>query len=247
MQIFAVEYRERVEQHVLTFTRADLRVVAGAIVGSRALGPGDRWSDLDLAFGVRDASCVEAVLADVESELRRVFDALVLFDVWSGAALYRVFLLPGLLQVDVSCAPAEEFGARAPTFRLLFGAAAELPASRATPLGELHGHAAHHALRARLCIERGRFVQAEYWLHATRDLALTLACRRRGASGAYGRGYDDLPSDVHDAARAALVRDLERGELLRALGVTLDLLARESVEVDGAARAIGERLEALRK
>ena len=56
-----------------------------------------------------------------------------LFDVWSGTALYRVFLLPGCLQLDLSLAPQTSFGARAPSFRLLFGTAAELPAPSRRP------------------------------------------------------------------------------------------------------------------
>jgi hypothetical protein len=39
--------------------------------------------------------------------------------------LYRVLLLDNTLQVDLAFWPATEFGAIAPTFRLLFGRANE--------------------------------------------------------------------------------------------------------------------------
>ena len=46
----------------------------------------------------------------------------------------------------------------------------------------------HHAVRARFCIERGRWWQAEYWISGVRDQALALACHRRGLAVAHGRG-----------------------------------------------------------
>jgi hypothetical protein len=54
--VFTVEFRERVRDRVLELARNDARVVAGAAVGSSALGGGDRWSDLDLTFGVEGES-----------------------------------------------------------------------------------------------------------------------------------------------------------------------------------------------
>src|SRR6266487_653664 len=93
-----------------------------------------------------------------------------------------------------------------------------------------HGLAVHHAVRARFSIERGRYWQAEYWISAVRDYALSLACRRRGLPARYGRGFDDLPGDVLDSFAGALVRSLEQDELLRALALAVAGLLRESEE-----------------
>src|SRR5262245_54558538 len=119
--MFTPEDREAVRARVLALAQSDTRVVAGAVVGSMALGPGDRWSDLDLTFAVRDDVPVVEVLKDWTTALASDLSASTLFDVWSGPTLYRVFLLPGCLQVDLSLSPARDFGPKTPTFRLLFG------------------------------------------------------------------------------------------------------------------------------
>ena len=132
--------------------RADPRVVAGASIGSLATGKGDRWSDLDLGFGLAEGVSPADVLADWTPRLERERDAVHLFDVSSLSSLYRVFLFPGNLQVDLSLTPASEFGARGPKFKVLFGSALErAPGWEAPPSAQhLFGLGAHHAIRARL-------------------------------------------------------------------------------------------------
>ena len=68
------------------------------------MGEGDRWSDLDLAFAVAEDVPVQNVLEDWTYQLVEEFDAVHLFDLPSGASIYRVFLLPGCLQFDLSLA-----------------------------------------------------------------------------------------------------------------------------------------------
>ncbi len=86
------------------------------------------------------------------------------------------------------------------------------------------GYAVHHAVRARFAIERGRVLQAEYWLSPLRGYVLSLACIRCGLPSAYGRGFDALPVDIKAQAVAGLARPLEHTELLRALRAALDEL-----------------------
>ena len=232
--MFTVEQRDALRDRVLELAEADPRVIAGAIVGSLAVG-GDRWSDLDLTFGVADGEPVAGVLEDWTRTLVDEFDAVFLFDLPSGPSIYRVFLMPGALQFDISFTPASEFAATSPRFRLLFGTACErklpLPAAE-----ELLGWAAHHALRARFCIERGSNWQAEYWTSSVRDYALSIACRRRDLPPSYGRGYDDLPEGVREAFADALARSLDRDELLRALRVAIDGLLWVADGLPGAAK-----------
>ena len=160
--MFSIDDRNRLRDHVLERARVDVRVVAGAVVGSLAISEGDRWSDLDLTFGVSDGVAVSDVLDDFTTDLSREFSATHLFDLPSGAAIYRVFLLPGCLQFDLSFAPASQFRALGPEFRLLFGQAAEQAHVQPPEAQQLFGYAVHHALRARFCIERDRLWQAEY-------------------------------------------------------------------------------------
>jgi hypothetical protein len=243
--MFSVSNRDRVRDYVLQLASSDARVVAGAVVGSLALSEGDRWSDLDLTFAVAEDISVFDVLEDWTRNLVEEFDAAHLFDLPSGASIYRVFLLPGCLQFDLSFTPASQFGAAGPKFKMIFGSSMERPHTPPPPAHELFGYAVHHALRARFCIERGRFWQAEYWISSTRDCALSLACRRRGLPAYYGRGFDDLPVDVRAAFKSALVTSLERDELLRALGSTIEGLLREADEVQELAAKVEPQLRLL--
>jgi hypothetical protein len=243
--VFSVEDRDRVRDHVLRMAEADPRVVAAAVVGGLADGQGDRWSDLDLTFGVDDAASVDDVLEDWTREVAAELRGVHLFDLPAGAAIYRVFLLPGCLQVDLSFAPASAFGARGPRFRLLFGSAVELPQPLSVPADELFGLGVHHALRARFSIERGRWWQAEHWITGVREQAFLLACGRRALEGGHGRRFDDLPAEVREAFEAALVRSLDAEELDRALSCAISLLLRESEDAAELAAAVEEQLQSL--
>ena len=229
--MFSVEYRQQVSSRVLVWAESDQRVVAGASIGSLAHGPGDRWSDLDLTFAVADDAKTADVLEDWAGKLAAEFDAIRLFDLPSGRSIYRVFLLPGCLQFDLSFSPASDFGAIGPQFKLLFGVAVEKPHIAPPSAPDLFGYAVHHALRARLCIERNRHCQAEYWISASRDYALSLACLRRGLPAHHGRGFDDLPTELQDLLNEALVTSLQKDALVRALGRAIELLLRESAEI----------------
>lgn len=218
---------------------ADKRVVAGAVVGSLALSKGDRWSDLDLTFAVTDSEPMLDVLEDWTRNIAAEFNAAHLFDLPSGASIYRVFLLPGCLQFDLSFTPASKFGATGPKFKIIFGSAVEKLYTQSQSAPELFGYAVHHALRARFCIERGRFWQAEYWISSTRDYALSLACQRLGFPANQGRGYDDLPDEIRAFFRGTLVTSLERDELLRALTLAIEGLLNQADE----ARELAEQVE----
>jgi hypothetical protein len=243
--MFSIEDRNHVRDYVLQLAASDARIVAGAVVGSLALSEGDRWSDLDLTFAVAEDVPLPDVLEDWTRNLVKEFDAVHLFDLPSGASIYRVFLLPGCLQFDLSFTPASQFGASGPKFKLLFGSAMEKPFAQPPSAQELFGYAVHHALRARFCIERGRTWQAEYWISGVRDYALSLACRRRGLPAVHGRGFDDLPPDVRDTFKGALVTSLERDELLRALGCAIEGLLREADEVNSLAIKVEPQLRGL--
>jgi hypothetical protein len=243
--MFSISDRDRIRDYVLQLATSDARVVAGAVVGSLALGGGDRWSDLDLTFAVADNVPVSDVLEDWTRNLVQELDAAHLFDLPSGASIYRVFLLPGCLQFDLSFTPASKFGAAGPKFKLIFGNSVEKTYTLPPSAHELFGYAVHHALRARFCVERGRYWHAEYWISATRDYALSLACRRRGLPAVYGRGFDDLPPEVREFFQRTLVSSLERDELLRALSQVVDGLLGEVEEVQELAAKVAPQLRML--
>ena len=231
--VFTVEERNRIRDRILEIARSDQRIVAGAVVGSLATGEGDRWSDLDLTFGVNLENQALDVLDRLTSPLVSEFSAVPLFDLPFRESLFRVLLLQGCLQVDLSVAPASKFGPNGPRFKALFGNYTENPAIPAPPAEQLLGYAAHHAARARFCIERGRFLQAEYWISAARDYTLSLACLQRNLSPHYGRGFDQLPAEIQTQAEESLVKSLDRAELLRALAAVVHGLLPEARQITG--------------
>jgi predicted nucleotidyltransferase len=83
--VFDVADRERVRERVLDLASSDARVVAGAVLGSLAKDPGDRWSDLDLMFAVKDDIPLSDVLGDWSTTIADEFGAVQLFDLPSGS------------------------------------------------------------------------------------------------------------------------------------------------------------------
>jgi hypothetical protein len=230
--VFTPEARDVLREDLLSMASSDDRIVGGAVLGSLARGDGDEWSDLDIMFAVREDLSEIDVLDDWTTRIGRDLGATKLFDLSSGAAVYRVFLLRNSLELDLSMTPAPEFRPTGPSFSLLFGEAATASVKPDMSIQELFGYAVHHAFHARACIERRRSWQAEYWISALRDHVLHMACRRRGLDGNYGRDFDELPPDVLVPGDGALVRSLEAEELRRALSEAVSLLLRESAEVE---------------
>src|SRR5262245_24604956 len=91
--MFTPQERDRARNEVLEWASADPRVVAGAVVGSLAHEPGDRFSDLDLTFGVRDECPISEVLEDWSQRLIAGFEAVLSFCLWFGCDVTRVVLL----------------------------------------------------------------------------------------------------------------------------------------------------------
>jgi hypothetical protein len=243
--MFSIQDRNKIHDYILNLAHSDPRVVAGAVVGSLALSEGDHWSDLDLTFGVVDGVSINDVLEDWTTKIIGVFRAVHLFDLPSGPSIYRVFLLPGCLQFDLSFTPAAQFGATGLKFRLLFGHAVDKPLPQPPSLHELFGYAVHHVLRARFSIERSRYWQAEYWIGSARDYALRAACQRRGLPTSNGRGFDDLPVDFREVFTGSLAASFEQDELLRALRCVIDGLLYEVDNIEELADKVAPMLHQL--
>lgn len=237
--MFTVEERGRVRAALIELAQSDRRVVAGAEVGSlsgvaEAAGLGDRWSDLDLTFGLEPGVSPVDVLDDWAVTLRERWGAVRLFDLQSVETLYRVFLFPGWLQVDLSATPGgvSQMG---PKFRMLFGDAVRQDVAPKPVASELYGLCVHHALRTRVSIERGRMWAAEFWVGELRHEALSLAALVRGLPARYARSFHELPEPMMELAAGSLASSVERGELLRALAAAVELLVLVAADLDQAA------------
>lgn len=232
--MFTAEERQRLRDSLVSDARADGRIRAAALTGSGALDAEDRWSDIDLAFGLAKDADFEEVLSDWTDRMYEERGAVHHMDVIRWSTTYRVFLLRSTLQVDLAFSPSPHFGARAPTFRLIFGTADEQPTASEPNASELIGWGWLYALHARSCIERGRVCQAEYMISGLRDHVLALACLRHGVSTSQGRGMDSLPIDVSTTVRDALVRSLDIAELRRAFRAGSEALLLETSHSDNA-------------
>ena len=222
--MFTPSDRTRVRDRLVEMAHADDHVVGAAQIGSLAFGDGDRWSDIDLMLSVGNGIPVAEVLADWTTALASELDATVLFDLPSGPIVYRVFILPSLLEIDLSAVPTAEFAPSGDRVRIFFGERGRARREEPTRAEDVLGYAVHHALHARVAIERERPWQAEYWIGEVRDRALILECEKRGLDGWYGRDFDRLPSVITEAAAAALVPSLSRDDLLRALRAAVGCL-----------------------
>jgi hypothetical protein len=240
--MFTVEQRDALREYVLRLVQEDERIAAGAVVGSLALGGGDRYSDLDLTFGVADQVRIIDVLTDWTRRLSDEREAVQLFDLEHGPTIYRVFLFPNALQFDLSLTPAAQFRPAGPRFRLLFGEMAPAPTAptpapvrelfTAIPAvaGDLFGWGVVYAIYVRSCIERGRVWQAEHYVGAVRDHALALACLRERLSVVEGRGYDALSAETLARFAQTHVGALELGALYASLAAAVRALLHEGAE-----------------
>jgi hypothetical protein len=257
--MFTVEQRDTLRERMLGLAEEDERVVAGALVGSLAVDGADRFSDLDLTFGIADDVRVADVLDDWTRTLIDELDAVHLAELERGPTTYRVFLLPDALQLDLSMTPAARFRPAGPRFRLLFGETIAGESETPTPpvpghlfistpvvAGDIFGWGVIYALHARACIERRRGWQAEHYVGAVRDHALSLACLREGRPAAQSRGYDDLSAETLARFEDAHVGAVEPGALRAALAASVLALMREGSEGRlPNARVVAERLAEL--
>jgi predicted nucleotidyltransferase len=139
--------RDRVRAELISAARSDEAIAGAALTGSAAVDGEDRWSDIDLALGLAEGADSALVIARWTERMYVDHDAIHHLDIVSGATVCRVFMLASTLQVDISFAPAAEFGAVAPAFRLLFGTAVSReprpePAARPGLVGQADGQLA---------------------------------------------------------------------------------------------------------
>jgi hypothetical protein len=236
--------RDRARERLLELASADEDVTAAANTGSYVSGVGDEWSDIDLAFAIRGE--LAPALDRWTGLLYQSFAAIHHWDLPFGSTIYRVFLLPNCLEVDIAFTPEAEFGPRGPNWRTVFGETIELAQSGPQARDELVGLAWHHVLHARACIERGKPWQAEWLIGGLRGHVLALACLRLGHTTRYAKGTDLLPPELTAPLEETLVRSLDEDELRRALAAAAVELVAELERTDSALAArLRPTIEAL--
>lgn len=230
--MFTPDERAALRDRLLERAREDPRITGTALTGSAARGEEDRWSDVDIFLGVAVSAHRDRVVADWTRWLQADEEVVHHWDLDSGDAVYRVFLLANGLQVDIAFTPESGFGPRGPSFRVLFGDAVDLATPEPPTFASVAGLGWLGVLHAHTRIERGRLWEAAYWIASVRDQTLALACLRHGESTAYARGVDRLPASVTAPLEATLVHSLAPDELRRALREARRCLVDEIAHAD---------------
>jgi len=252
--VFTAERREAVLQRMLRLGEDDDRIVAGAVVGSLAIDAADRFSDIDVKFGVTSTVAVSEVIEDWTATIVGELAAVRLVDLFRDPAYYRIFLLPGGLQLDLSMTPEMHFRPAGKKFRLVFGSTADRQPASSASVGDLFistprtaadifGWGVVYALHAHACIERRRVWQAEHYVGMVRDHALALACLRHRLTAAEARAFDDLPDEVLGRFERAHIGSLQSRMLKSALTASTTALLNEAEESRiASAKIVRERL-----
>jgi hypothetical protein len=239
--VFTPEERSRVRERVFEVARADPRASGGAVTGSGSIEAEDEWSDVDTSFGIADGADPREVLDSWTAELDRELEFVHYWDLVASPTIYRVYLLPSSLELDIAVTPADEFAQRGPKFRLVFGESGELQEPGPPRIEETIGMGWLASLVVRTAIARNRPWQALLFVNLLRDQALGLACIRHGEPPEYARGTDKLPREVTEPYEGTIPRSLELEELRRAAAAATTELLREVdyVKPDLAARLAG--------
>ncbi len=180
MIVFSIEQRERLRTELVAAAEHDPQLCGAAHTGSAATEKLDRWSDVDLALCVKPDAPLDRVIDDWTSRLYQKHNAVAHQDVMRGSTLFRVFLLPNTLQVDIAFWSATDFGAVGPNFKLIFGHPKPPQAAAPPDINDLIGMAWLYALHMRSSLARGRHLQAEYMLSGMRNNVFSLWCVRCG-------------------------------------------------------------------
>lgn len=233
--MFTTSARLAVRDWLIDLAQADQQVTAAAVLGSGADGREDQWSDIDLALRLAPDVDVLAVADAWTERISRRLQHVAYVDVWARGALYRVFVLPDTLQVDVSFWRDADFAAHGSWFRLVFGEANEPVGASELAAEAVLGMAWLHAIHVRSSLARGRTWQAVYMINSVREYVVQLACQRHGLPAHEGRGVDDLPVGFTATLAKTLPDSIGPADLRDAFGRLSVLLATEARYVDPAA------------
>ena len=228
--MFTSEERAELRSDLLRRAASDLRLSGGAITGSLAASREDVWSDIDLAFGLANRAEMGEVLSDWTDHMYGERLAVHHLDTKFQGWIYRTFLLPSTLQVDLAFAPKDEFRALSPKFRLVFGRAEEPKHVPPPNLLDLSTQCWGDLVCTRAAIASGELWQADYLLSRARDNMLALFCIRHDLSAYHARGIDFLPHDIKAKLESSFAMQLCESELSRALKI-MEAVLNDEIQV----------------
>ena len=243
--MYSIEERNNVQNSIIALAKNDVRITDCAIVGSESVQKQDVWSDIDLSFGFKNGSDISKILEDWNKVMGNEFNAHVLFDLNYRESIYRVYLLPNALQVDLSFTNTDKFGAITDKFKLLFGKSNEREQKQPPDQKTVFGYGVLYALKARCSIEREKFWQARYFLEKLRENLMILKCTIEQLNPFDGRGYDELPKKFLDRISKSFQASLKSSELKQSLQLLTGLLINEVKTLDNIGYKFERELEII--
>lgn len=229
--MYSIEERKRVQDFLITKAKADQRISDAAIVGSESIGANDQWSDIDLSFGIKEGFSISKVIDDWTSILETECSAGQLLDVTYQNSIFRVFLLPNCLQIDLSFTPASKFGAITDNFLLLFGQQKETSKQQPPNPQDVYGYALLYTLKIKRAIERTRYWQAFHYLNTCRQYVQQLACLKHQITPFDAKGFDDLPLALLSNLQRTIPQSIEEEDLRMALDCIVECLITTSNDI----------------
>lgn len=225
--MYTKAYRNKVQNLIISFAEADERITDCAIVGSESIGENDQWSDIDLTFGVDNEVEIPNILSDWNRLMSKHFGANALFDLGYKESIYRVYLLPNVLQVDLSFTPTKHFGALTKKFKLVFGKEKKRRFTALPQPKTIYGYAVLYALKTRCSLERGKPWQAHHYLEKFKDYILMLKCLSDNLIPFEGRGYDKLSNSFLKKIQSSLITSPSHQEIKKSLQILIAILISE--------------------
>jgi hypothetical protein len=227
MFLFTDIERNILLERVSKIAQSDNRVSGGALVGSFANNVMDKYSDIDITFGIKTGFEPLSILNEWTEILKSEFEIVDYFDVKSASAIYRVILFSNGLEIDLSVVPKNDYGPMSPNFKLLFGESINRTNFPEQPLRTLIGWGWHHVLHANSAINRFKLWQAEYWLSSLRNYVISMKCIRLGLPSAHARGADRINNLDMKVFESTLIQILESKELKRVLMIMTNEFIKE--------------------
>lgn len=226
--MYSIQDRNYVQNLIIELSKNDTRITDCAIVGSESVGENDKFSDIDLTFGVKNDINISQILNEWNDLMSERFDANVLFDLPYEESIYRVYLLPNALQVDLSFTPHKNFGAITTRFKLLFGQSSEREQKRPPELPNVFGYCVLYALKSRCSTERKKYRQSFHYLNELRNNLMILKCLTLKTNPFDGRSYDELPISFLNKIKRTLAKDVKQSDLNNSLKNLTTILTEEA-------------------
>lgn len=190
--MFSQLYRERARDRIIDEVKADKNILSAASIGSYARNEVDRWSDIDLTFGIDSATSSADAIEQYKKFIKEEFQGEFLFKISLKPIDYIVFLLPGCLQIDLSFSPQNHFGPLSEHFELLFGTHGAKPeVEPPSEIKEKFGLIVHHLLRSYVSLKRKQIPKAVDWLSKAQKYAMSIESNKNNEVPIF---FDELKS-----------------------------------------------------